>query len=622
MKPTTCINPLASFSPQAVSCIAASASHISLSCLFPVYNGEPGDFWTVDGTGVRYAAYAATVPAGKIRSVTYNSLDRMFGPQFNPAAYGPNQSVQSVYERCKAEFHIIHAAGCDLVITDNEFEPADPAAYAAAYDAAVGRAMREEFPTEAFSDYLYAPDSVPQALTWPVRQIAQMSPYATANVFGSSYPVWNAIRTCFEGIRWTHQYHFGIAPNVFAAGYIQTMQAASLNATQIGVVWKMSMLLSMGFLLYFDQNDTNNLSRDLLNGLFTEFITLLDGSSVKRITNFVTTATEIYGVAELTNGSFICCYASRDARTNWKVVETGVGGQIYIAPGAGVTATYTKVTAASTKLPRYIEIADKASLVAHFPLNDSAEMVWNRKEDIYVGNYRMGSDDGQVPLIRGQPSLIQNHPNENSVRILQQGYPAVRLNDSATLRPSIFTVVAWIKADVLSTQVEPSNYGQWWTYQIGAVLATFENYNRGIWIGRANTSDKIICLIHSDGNFQGPAIATIPLGQACQVAMTYDGTTIRSYVDGSPGGTFSYSGAITAGTGDSYIGGLRTDHNEFYGQIQDVRIYNTVLTAEEIGKLAAIGHSKYVPPTSAITLGVDRGDGVPGKKSREVVSLF
>jgi hypothetical protein len=68
------------------------------------------------------------------------------------------------------------------------------------------------------------------------------------------------------------------------------------------------------------------------------------------------------------------------------------------------------------------------------------------------------------------------------------------------------------------------------------------------------------------------------------VATTYDGTSMRVYVNGVLVRTVARSGAILATAGPLHIGGNEVWGGEFYsGLIDEVRIYNRALSLEEIG---------------------------------------
>lgn len=77
----------------------------------------------------------------------------------------------------------------------------------------------------------------------------------------------------------------------------------------------------------------------------------------------------------------------------------------------------------------------------------------------------------------------------------------------------------------------------------------------------------------------------IPTDQWTHVAITYNGTTIKTYVNGELQYTFSGSKNIAKTTSMLRIGNRGTDHpaSPFNGIIDEVRIYNKGLTEEQLG---------------------------------------
>ena len=66
------------------------------------------------------------------------------------------------------------------------------------------------------------------------------------------------------------------------------------------------------------------------------------------------------------------------------------------------------------------------------------------------------------------------------------------------------------------------------------------------------------------------------------LAATFDGTTLRFYVDGVQVGSQPFSGSIAVSTGPLKLGGNAVWGEYFGGRIDDVRIYNRALTVQQI----------------------------------------
>ena len=74
----------------------------------------------------------------------------------------------------------------------------------------------------------------------------------------------------------------------------------------------------------------------------------------------------------------------------------------------------------------------------------------------------------------------------------------------------------------------------------------------------------------------------LPLNTWSHLAATYDGTTIRLYVNGVEAGTATGAGALPASANPLRIGGNSVWGEYFKGRIDEVRIYNRALSAAEI----------------------------------------
>ena len=79
------------------------------------------------------------------------------------------------------------------------------------------------------------------------------------------------------------------------------------------------------------------------------------------------------------------------------------------------------------------------------------------------------------------------------------------------------------------------------------------------------------------------APASLPVNSWSHLALTYNGTTARLYVDGAQVSQAAISGGpIQASTGALRIGGNAPWGEYFHGLIDEVRVYRKVLTAAEI----------------------------------------
>jgi hypothetical protein len=85
-----------------------------------------------------------------------------------------------------------------------------------------------------------------------------------------------------------------------------------------------------------------------------------------------------------------------------------------------------------------------------------------------------------------------------------------------------------------------------------------------------------------DAPLDARGTAQLPLNSWTHLATTYDGSTLRIFVNGVQVGTRAVSGALITSSGAVRIGGNSIWGEYFQGRLDDIRIYNRALTATEI----------------------------------------
>ncbi len=130
-------------------------------------------------------------------------------------------------------------------------------------------------------------------------------------------------------------------------------------------------------------------------------------------------------------------------------------------------------------------------------------------------------------------------------------------------------------AMTLEVWVNPSTTTGWWTdviykgddtYYLEAMSPAGEPVAGGTWA--------------SNQNLFGPAALTI--NTWTHLAATYDGATVRLYVNGTQVASGARSGPLAPSTHPLQIGGDSIYGQYFAGLIDDVRVYNVALTAAQI----------------------------------------
>ena len=100
---------------------------------------------------------------------------------------------------------------------------------------------------------------------------------------------------------------------------------------------------------------------------------------------------------------------------------------------------------------------------------------------------------------------------------------------------------------------------------------------------------------------RGPA--ALPTGTWSHLAATYNGSTLRLYVNAAQVSSKSISGALVNSSGPLRVGGNAVWPEWFSGQIDDLRVYNRALTASELqtDMSTPVGGAPPAPDTQAPT---------------------
>ena len=147
----------------------------------------------------------------------------------------------------------------------------------------------------------------------------------------------------------------------------------------------------------------------------------------------------------------------------------------------------------------------------------------------------------------------------------------VTVADSASLDlTNAYTLEAWVR---------PTSTGDGWRNVLIKERPSSLAY--GLYSGGyPNRPSTWVTINGADVFVEGPA--ALPANAWTHLATTYDGTTLRLYVNGAQVASRAASGAAPVSGSPFRIGGNTIWSEWFAGQVDDVRVYNRVLTAPEI----------------------------------------
>ena len=146
----------------------------------------------------------------------------------------------------------------------------------------------------------------------------------------------------------------------------------------------------------------------------------------------------------------------------------------------------------------------------------------------------------------------------------------VTIADADTLDASdALTLEAWVK---------PAQHADWHTVMLKEKSGTDLNY--ALYSSSWGHNPSAHAWVNGEKDTRGTA--NLPLASWSHLALTYDSSTLRLYVDGVQVSSKAVSGSIGASTLPLHIGGNALWGEFFKGAIDEVRVYRRALTAAEI----------------------------------------
>jgi len=164
-----------------------------------------------------------------------------------------------------------------------------------------------------------------------------------------------------------------------------------------------------------------------------------------------------------------------------------------------------------------------------------------------------------------------------------------------------FTIAFW------ANEQGGTNYGH--------LVATTSNYSNRNWLFQTDSfgGDSTYVWSDTDGAWQQQTGWVLPNGWH-HVAITYDGSTMKTYLDGSNNGTYSMGGATFPNfSGHIYFGGWLAGGRSLNGQQDDVIIFDTV---ENVSDIMNGTHSAMPEPATLALLGLGGMGMLLGRKRR------
>jgi tetratricopeptide (TPR) repeat protein len=194
-----------------------------------------------------------------------------------------------------------------------------------------------------------------------------------------------------------------------------------------------------------------------------------------------------------------------------------------------------------------------------------ANMVGWWKFDEGRGEITYDSASNNNGIIKGSKTWISD-PGRGWCLSFDGANDYVSIPHAPILNVDTITVVAWIKAETWTPE-----------YWRGSIVSkdNWKQYSHG-YVLRCGGSGRLSFVV-GNGNGSPEAIskAVMDIGNWYNVVGTYDGSTIRIYINGAESGSTSANGLIVGSPYDLTIGTCTyTKDRLFRGMIDDVRIYS------------------------------------------------
>jgi hypothetical protein len=287
--------------------------------------------------------------------------------------------------------------------------------------------------------------------------------------------------------------------------------------------------------------------------------------------------------------------AGQEARIGW---GPGGGAYPYYNGNIGLVQIHRRALSSTEILQSYNSSKSRYNNVENIVTDSLVYNLDSSNPNSYTGTgttwYDISGNNKNFTLV-SSPTFSKN----NSGSLTFSSQYAYSSSPTAFTR---FTIDCWIKFNAIPVSIYPCVLTQTYPNTTSQL-----NYSLGFcgFTGKFNGG-------FYDGGWRCPTGITPVTGVWYYAAVTYDGSTVKFYINGALDSSLSYSGTPYSSGATDYIG-RRWDGSEFLNaEIPNVKLYNKALSADEILQNYNAAKDKYInvlPPVSdSLVLNLDAGN--------------
>ncbi len=303
------------------------------------------------------------------------------------------------------------------------------------------------------------------------------------------------------------------------------------------------------------------------------------------------------------NGTLVATDADSDPLT-YSIVTNGTKGTAVVTNAATGAYTYTP-SAGQTGADSFTFKANDTHVDSN-TATVSVTITSGAVDPSLVGWWTMdetggttAADSGAAPLntatTSGNPTFVPGKTG-NAIRLNGTSQYASAPDEASLDIANAITMAAWVKPgqydtqDIIAKDINGSVNG----YQLSLATTKSGDDSQRAFV-RFNQQT-------SGDTYRVNAVTMYPIDGSWQhVAATYDGATIKLYIDGTLEGSMPWTGTIATNSTALGIGAQSDNTRWLDGDLDDVRLYNRALSAVEILALAAPGNSAPVAQAGALS---------------------